>query len=183
MPSTAKKAMVIPFCVAKEMASLIRRRTSSRDSAVGAELDVAGGRFDHGCSQAEANQFLDVGANGAREAPELGLQVRLRHQLDGFGIFHGNARETGFDAADADLVELAGDLELLLWRQDDADGLFAVSQGGVVEADFGAGKCGANFRPRIQFTDPDFGICSGHRFSCTHQRMLSCVARAAGFSP
>jgi hypothetical protein len=46
---------------------------------------------------------------------------------DGIGIIRGNARKAGFDAADTQLVQFAGDFQLLLRREDDADGLLAVA--------------------------------------------------------
>src|SRR5580658_8966557 len=79
------------------------------------------------------------------------------------------ARETGFNAAYAQLVQFAGDLQFLFRGEDDADGLFAVAQSGVVEANCGAWEHGADFRTGIQFADPDFGIV--RHFVFVHHRV------------
>ena len=97
--------------------------------AVGLQLDLAGRHFDDRRLQAETHQFLDIAASSTREAPDLGvLQPGLQDERNGFAIFGGHLGESGFDAADAKLVQLLGDLQLLLRAEDDADGLLAVAQ-------------------------------------------------------
>ena len=60
--------------------------------------------------------------------------------------------------ADSEFVQFAGDFQFLLWGKHYPDGLFSVTQRGVIETDLGARKGGANFGPRVEFADPDFGI-------------------------
>ena len=69
--------------------------------------------------------------------------------MNGFGVFRGDAGEPGFDAGYAEIVELVGDFEFLLRRENDADSLFAVAQRGVVEMDFGLREGGADFWPAV----------------------------------
>ena len=83
----------------------------------------------------ELDERLEVGRHGAREAPDLGAQAGGRDQLDRLPVVGRDAREAGLDPVDAELVEQPGDLELLLGVEHDADGLLAVAQRRVVEAD------------------------------------------------
>ena len=52
-------------------------------------------------------------------------------------VVGGHARKAGLDALDAELVETARELELLLGRQDDTDRLLTVAKRRVVEPDAG----------------------------------------------
>ncbi|CAL5328773.1 unnamed protein product [Camellia sinensis] len=60
---------------------------------------------------------------------------RLRNDSDGLKIVVGGGGEAGHDDVDAELGELAGDVELLLAGHGGAGGLFAVAEGGVEDAD------------------------------------------------
>ena len=99
------------------------------------ELQVGDRRLDHREAHAELDEQLEVGGHGAREAPDLGAQAGGRDQLDRAPVVVRDAREAGLDAVDAELVEQPRDLELLLGVEHDADGLLAVAQRRVVEAD------------------------------------------------
>ena len=75
-------------------------------------------------------------AGTAREKPQISaLEARGRDQLDRAAVVVGDAREAGLDPVDAEPVEQPGDLELLLGVEHDADGLLAVAERRVVEAD------------------------------------------------
>ena len=101
--------------------------------AVGFHLDFAGGNLDQGAAYAELDQRIQVGAHSAGEAPDLRRQPGVENALDRPGVGFGNSRESRLDAADAQLVQRAGDLEFLLRREDHAHGLLAVAKRGVVE--------------------------------------------------
>lgn len=55
--------------------------------------------------------------------------------LDGLEVVLGGGGEAGLDDVDAELGELAGDVELLLGGHGGAGGLLAVAEGGVEDAD------------------------------------------------
>ena len=99
------------------------------------ELAVGDRRLDHGRGHPELDECLDIRGDRAREAPDLGFQASRGDELDRAPVVLGDAREAGLDPVDAELVEEACDLELLLGIKHDADGLLAVAQGGVVEPD------------------------------------------------
>ena len=104
------------------------------------ELQIRDRRLDHRVADAELDERLEVGRHGTREAPDLGVQPGARDQLDRTPVVVGDARKAGFDAVDAEPVEQPRDLELLLGAEHDADGLLAVAQGRVVEADVPANR-------------------------------------------
>src|SRR5262249_4210414 len=70
----------------------------------------------------------------------LGLETGTGDQLDSAAIVFGHAREAGLDPLDPEPVEQPRDLELLLGRENDADGLLAVPQRRVVQADLAANR-------------------------------------------
>src|SRR5581483_1413619 len=73
-------------------------------------------------------------------APHLRLEAGARDQLDRAPVVGGHAREARFDPLDAEPVEEARDLELLLRVEHDADGLLAVAQRRVVQTDAAADR-------------------------------------------
>jgi hypothetical protein len=83
--------------------------------------------------ETEANELFNVSPNGTGKAPQLCAETSLEHELDSLRVVGGDARKSGFDATYTEFVEFASDLELLLGRQDDTDGLFAVAKSRVVE--------------------------------------------------
>ena len=99
------------------------------------ELQVGDRRLDHRRLDTELDEELEVGRHRAREAPDLGRQAGAGDQLDCPPVLLGDARKARLDPLDAQSVEQPRDLELLLGREDDADGLLPVAQGRVVEAD------------------------------------------------
>ena len=111
------------------------------------ELEVGDRRLDHRGLDTELDEELEVGRHCAREAPDLGAQTGAGDQLDGAPVVVGHAREAGLDALDPEPIEQSGDLELLLGREDDADGLLAVAQRRVVEADPASNRIAVVERP------------------------------------
>ena len=99
------------------------------------ELAVRDRALDHRGPNAELDECLHVGGDGAREAPDLGAQAGSGNQLDRAPVVRGDAREAGFDAVDPGRVERACDLELVLRGEHDADRLLAVAKRRVVETD------------------------------------------------
>ena len=99
------------------------------------ELQVGDRRFDHARLNTELDEGLDVRLHRAREAPDLGVQAGVANQLDRAPVVFRNPWETGFDALDPELVETARELELVLGTEHHADGLLAVAERRVVEAD------------------------------------------------
>ena len=91
-------------------------------------------------AHAERDERLEVGRHRPREAPHLGSQARLGDQLDRLPVVVGHARESRLDTVDAEVVEQARDLELLLGVEHDADGLLAVPQRRVVQPDVAANR-------------------------------------------
>ena len=100
-----------------------------------AQLQIRDGRLDDARGQPQLHERLHVGRHRAREAPHLGVEVGGCDAADRLAILVGDAREAGLDALDAERVDEPGDLQLVLGREHDADGLLAVAQGRVVEAD------------------------------------------------
>ena len=154
-------------------------RFLARD-AVGLQLDVADGRLNHRCPQAQADQFLHIAARGARKAPYFGvLQPSAQDQRNGFAIFGGNFGKAGFNPSHTKLVKLLRDFKFLLRTEDDADGLLAVTQRSVVKANGSrAIKFRPNAGPRIQLAGPDFAGKIAHRAA-----PCSSAASVGGFSP
>ena len=114
------------------------------------ELEVGDRRLDHRGLDAELDEELEVGRHRAREAPDLGAQPGAGDQLDGAPVVLRDAREAGLDPLDPEPVEQPRDLELLLGREDDADGLLAVAQRRVVQADLAADR-----EPVVERARPD----------------------------
>ncbi len=105
---------------------------------------------------AQANHRVEIFLHGAGETPDFGAEACFADQAEGFGVIGGDAREAGFDAADAEGIEEAGDFEFLLRIESDADGLLAVAQRRVVETHgtFARGTR-ADFRWRVQLAHPE----------------------------
>ena len=114
------------------------------------ELQVGDRRLDHREPHSQLDERLQVGRHGAREAPDLGPESRGGDQLDRAPVVVGDAREAGLDAVDPELVEQPRDLELLLGIEHHTDGLLAVAQRRVVEADMPPDHMGV-----VQRTGPD----------------------------
>jgi len=114
------------------------------------ELQVGDRRLDHREANVELGERLEVGGNGAREAPHLGPKARGGDSLDGVPVVLRDAREPRLDSLDAEVVEEAGDLDLLVGVEHDADRLLAVAQGRVVEPD-----AAADLVRIVQLTGPD----------------------------
>src|SRR6266536_3910049 len=110
------------------------------------ELQVGDRRLNHARTDPELDECLDVRLHGPRETPDLGGEPGIADQLDGAPIVRGDAREPGLDPLDPELVEAAGELELVLGTENDTDGLLPVTQSRVVEADLGL--------ERVRLVDP-----------------------------
>ena len=123
----------VPGCERHGLADPLQHRVAV--DAVRLQLEIGDGRLDHRVTEAELDERLDVCLDCAREAPDLGAQAGVRDHRDRACIVLRNAREAGFDPFDPQPVEQVRDLELLLWIERDADGLLAVAQRRVVEAD------------------------------------------------
>src|SRR6266404_4081666 len=98
------------------------------------QLQIGDRRLDHGRVHAELDERFEVRRHRAREAPDLRAQPGVGNQLHRVPVVLRDAREPGLDPVDAELVEELRDLELLLGIEHDADGLLAVTQRRVVEA-------------------------------------------------
>ena len=99
------------------------------------QLQVGDRRLDHRRGHTELDERLEIRGNRTREAPDLRAEPGAGDQLHRVPVVLRHAREAGLDAVDAELVEQLRDLELLLGIEHDADGLLAVAQRGVVQAD------------------------------------------------
>ena len=99
------------------------------------QLEVGDRRLDHGRAHAELDERLQIGRDGAREPPDFRPQTGVRDQPDRVPIVLRDAWKAGLDAVDAELVERPRDLQLVLRVQHHADGLLAVPERRVVEAD------------------------------------------------
>ena len=126
---------MIPFSTAYATASRMRSQHLHACDSESLELQIGDRRLDHARLHAQLDERFDVGSHSAREAPDLGRQAGVGDQLDGVPVVLRHAGEPGLDALDARVGEPARDLELLLRVEDDADGLFAVAERRVVEAD------------------------------------------------
>ena len=99
------------------------------------DVDVAGRHGDgHGVDTA-VDGVLDVGDDGPVPGEDRGFEAEL-DDLARWPAFsspqHGG--DADLDLMHADLVQQLGDADLLVVREDDAGGLLAVAQGGVVDA-------------------------------------------------
>ena len=128
---------------ANETALRIRSSIASRETPSAVELPVRDRALDHRGRDAELDERLHVGLDGAGEAPDLGAQAGADDELDRAPVVVGDAREARLDPIDAGGIERARDLELVLRHEHDADGLLAIAQRRVVEAD-GACGCGSS---------------------------------------
>ena len=99
------------------------------------ELPVRDRALDHRGRHAQLDERLHVGLDGAGEAPDLGLEPGRRDELDGTPVVRGDARKPCLDPIDARSIERPRDLQLVFRRQHDADGLLAIPQRRVVQAD------------------------------------------------
>ena len=163
LASTPKNATRIP-CVDGERdrrADPLEHRLP-RDPERG-QLPVRDRALDHRGAQPELEEGRDVRADGAREAPDLGVEACLEDERDRAGVVLGHAREAGLDAVDARGVERACDLQLVLGREHDADRLLAVAQGRVVEADRGARL--RLERLRVQVSRPELRAVERHAWT------------------
>src|SRR5581483_3172797 len=129
------------------------------------ELQVAERRLDHAGPDAELDECLDVRSDGAREAPDLGAQAGVADQLDRAPVVVRDARKARLDPVDAERVEAPRQLELLLGVEHDADGLLAVAERRVVEAD-GTADPGAV----VDGAGPDEGAVESHGSSLASRR-------------
>ena len=66
---------------------------------------------------------LDIGGDGAGEAPDLRAEAGGGDQPDRLSVVVRDAREARLDPVDAGLVESARELELHLGREHDGDGV------------------------------------------------------------
>ena len=98
------------------------------------ELQIRDRRLDHGVAHAHFDEQLEIGRHGTGEAPDLGGQPRTSDQLDAAPVLCGHAGKACLDPLDPESVQEPRDLELLLGREDDTDGLLPVAQRRVVEA-------------------------------------------------
>src|SRR5260221_7996942 len=111
---------------------------------------------------------IDIGLQATRETPDFGAQICGEDALHRLGVFVRNARKAGFDAADAELRQLACDFELVVRGKTDAGRLFAVAQRGVVEANFSAAvKPLLNGIPLVERTGPNLVCPDVHALSPT----------------
>src|SRR4029077_12920069 len=99
------------------------------------ELQVGDRRFDHARTHSELDESLDVRLDRARETPDLGVQACVADQLYGTPVVLRDTRKAGFDSLDPESVEPSCKVELVVGSEDDADGLLAVSERRIVEAD------------------------------------------------
>ena len=125
------------------------------------QLAVRDRALDHRSAHAELDERLDVTLHGAREAPDLGSETRAGDELDRLPVVCRHARKAGLDPVDARLVERTRDGELVLGREDDPDGLLAVAQRRVVEADR-AMRLRLE-RARVQIARPELVAVDAHR--------------------
>ena len=135
VPSTPKYATVIPLPEANETASRIRSSIDSRDtpsaasfaSEIGDSITLA---------PTPSSTSASTSAATAREKPQTSASSpAFGDQLHGLPVVRRRAREAGLDPLDAECVDRACELELLLRVEHDADGLLAVPERRVVEAD------------------------------------------------
>ena len=153
--STPKNAAWMPCSAAKRIALVMRSSIFSRETPIASSFRSEIGDSITEKRDAELDERLEVGGHRAREAPDLGVQAGLRDQLDRAPVVVGDAREAGLDPVDPELVEQPRDLELLLRVEHDADGLLAVAQRRVVEADAARRSRSASFSDPVQINSFD----------------------------
>ena len=182
VPSTPKNATRMPFCAAIADGVVARANRFVAGNAVGLQLDIAGGNFDHGGLQSQPHQLFHVAASGARESPYFGVlqtcaagSARWLRRLP--AKLSGNPASIRPTPSSSSFLR---DLELLLRTEDDADRLLAVAQRGVVEAN----RCASD---RSWGERPDASsvrwsrLC--RRTSSHRATLLRAAAQPGGFSP
>ena len=97
---------------------------------------VAGGNLDDHARAAAGLDDLDLFGDAAREGEDFRLQSEGGDVLDGGFVLLGDGGHAGFDAVDAEGIELLGDGHFLFAAEDDGGLLLAVAQGDVVNLDF-----------------------------------------------
>jgi hypothetical protein len=132
------------------------------------ELQVRDRRLNDACGDSQLDERLDISRHGPGKAPDLCVQPRIENQLERALIVGRDAREAGLDPLDPERVEPAGDLQLLLWVENDADRLLAVAERCVVEADLGVYR-----RVAVDLAGPDAIV---HRKSTGKEESFSAPA-------
>ena len=135
------------WSAAKRIALVIRSSIFSRETPIASSF-----RSEIGDSITEkrtpSSASASRSAGTAREKPQISArEARGRDAADRLPVVGRDAREARLDPVDPELVEQARDLELLLRVEDDPDGLLAVAQRRVVEADAAAEPVGVVQRP------------------------------------
>jgi hypothetical protein len=102
------------------------------------QLQIGDRRLDHRVLHAELHERLEIGRHRAREAPDLRAEPGGGDQAHGLPVVLGDPWEARLDAVDPELVEEPCNLQLLLRVEHHADGLLAVAQRRVVQADVSA---------------------------------------------
>ena len=178
--STPKNAAWMPCSAAKRIALVIRSSIFSRVTPIASSFRSEIGDSITENEHAELDERLEVGRHGAGEAPDLGAQTGGRDQLDRLPVVVGDARETGLDPVDAELVEQLCDLELLVRVEHHADRLLAVAQRRVVQADLSPDRVRVVQRPgpdQLRHGRPRPGTARASRRPSSVIRKLSSTRR------
>src|SRR4029079_13056324 len=99
------------------------------------ELAVGDRTLDDRRLEPELDECLDIRADGAREAPDLGVEPGTEDEGDRPRVVVRHAWEARLDAVDARGRERSCNLHFLLWRKYDSNCLLAIAECRVVEAD------------------------------------------------
>ena len=125
----------MPCSAAKRMALAIRSSIFSRGTPIASSLRSEIGDSMTAC-RTPSSTSASRSAGTAREKPQTSaLRPASRDEPDRLRVLCRDAREPGLDPVDAGIVEQPRDLELLLRAEHDADGLLAVAERRVVQAD------------------------------------------------
>ena len=98
---------------------------------------VAGGNFDDHAGAAASLDDLDLFGDAAGEGEDFGLQAQRGDILNGRFVLLGDGGHAGFDAVNAEGIELLGDGHFFLAAEDDGGLLLAIAQGDIVDFDLG----------------------------------------------
>ena len=126
----------------------MRSSIDSRVTPSAASLASRDRRLDHARLHAELDQRLYVGGDRAREAPDLGVEAGAGDQLDRVASRPAETRGKPASIRSIPSASIARASSSFCSRvEDDADGLLAVAQRRVVEADRAADRVRLVDRP------------------------------------
>ena len=106
----------------------------------------AGRNFNDNAVHTAISRQFNIRNHTARKTKDLGAQVAFDDFSNGRLVIGGYRRHAGFDAVNTDFGKLFGDLDFIVFFQNDSGLLLPVTQGNVMNFDgFGRFKTFGDF--------------------------------------